>query len=126
MIDADLKAWVLELNHNPSLDIYFSSEYMSGKKMTDDDICPVDFHVKSKVISDTLHLVGKKLSTIASIDTFNSLSHIHPKEDGAQPLNHILQQLRQLFYKLTPIKEKRFITSGAYEKLHKLPLFSKL
>jgi len=91
MIDEDLKAWVLEMNHNPSLDIYFSSEYMSGKKMTDDDICPVDFHVKNRVITDTLQLARKKLSTISSIDNFNSLSHIHPKEYGAAPFNRILQ-----------------------------------
>jgi hypothetical protein len=54
LIDEKLKVWVLELNDNPSLDIYFSSEYMSGKKPTDEDICPVDFHVKSKVVTDTL------------------------------------------------------------------------
>lgn len=40
LIDAKLKAWVLEINDHPSLNIYFDSNpSMEHREMTDDDIC---------------------------------------------------------------------------------------
>ena len=40
LIDRNLKAWILEVNDHPSLDIYFdSSTSMQKSKKTDDDIC---------------------------------------------------------------------------------------
>ena len=54
LIDEDLKAWILEVNNNPSLNIYFDAEAMSGKRMYESDICQVDLYVKSRVVSDTV------------------------------------------------------------------------
>ena len=43
LIDENLKAWVLEINDHPSLNIYFSNAPpMSGTKYNEEDICPVD------------------------------------------------------------------------------------
>ena len=57
LIDRDLKAWILEVNDHPSLNIYFdTSTAIEEKEMTDEDICPVDFLVKSTLVTDTLHL----------------------------------------------------------------------
>ena len=43
LIDAKLKAWVLEINDHPSLNIYFDSNVtnvtMEHREMTDEDIC---------------------------------------------------------------------------------------
>ena len=40
LIDAELKAWVLEINDHPSLNIYFNpKETMEEREMTDEDIC---------------------------------------------------------------------------------------
>ena len=41
MIDEELKAWVLEVNANPSLGIH-----REGTTGREEDICPVDLHVK--------------------------------------------------------------------------------
>lgn len=57
LIDSKLKAWILEINHNPSLDIYFDTTFMQhNKNQSDADICPVDFHVKSMVVKDAILL----------------------------------------------------------------------
>lgn len=56
LIDQQLKAWVLEVNDHPSLNIYFDSskEAMGQREMTDEDICPVDLHVKSRLVKDVI------------------------------------------------------------------------
>ena len=56
LIDENLKAWILEINDHPSLNIYFDAEFMSGKKMEDADICQVDLYVKSALVTDTILL----------------------------------------------------------------------
>jgi hypothetical protein len=65
MIDQKLKAWVLEINHSPSLNIYFKKDElkipgMHGKDQPppeDPVIDKVDLYVKSKVVEDTLNLI---------------------------------------------------------------------
>ena len=78
LIDEQLKAWVLEINDNPSLDIYFDPAHMSNTRCYDSDICPVDLHVKSKVVTDTFKLVSKAKSKIESTETFKSMTKIFP------------------------------------------------
>jgi hypothetical protein len=78
LIDEDHKVWLLELNDDPSLNIHFDKDYMSGKKPTDEDICPVDFHVKSRLVTDFFELCKK--SKIESIDTWHSLSKMQGLE----------------------------------------------
>lgn len=70
LIDKNLKAWVLEINDNPSLDIYFDTLFMQHKAHDEADICPVDFYVKSRVLTDAIKLAKKKLSG----DKFGSLT----------------------------------------------------
>jgi hypothetical protein len=71
-LDADLNASVLEINDNPSFDIYFGKEFMSFKRQYEEDICPVDFYVKSKVLGDAINLARKKKKP----DSFKSFSFI--------------------------------------------------
>ena len=60
LIDSNLKACALEINANPSLDIYFDQLFMQHKVHTDADVCPVDLYVKSRVVSDAIRLAQKK------------------------------------------------------------------
>ena len=64
LIDHKLKAWVLEINDHPSLNIYFEKEHMSAKKMEEIDICQVDLYVKSRIVTDTVTLAKKSFETI--------------------------------------------------------------
>ena len=50
--------------------------------MTDADICPVDFAVKSSLVKDTIKPVKKNSPTVVGLDSFNSLTKIHP--DGVE------------------------------------------
>ena len=56
MIDSKFKAWVLEINHSPSLNIYFSKDQKEeilkdpDAKKVGPKLCPVDLHVKSRVV----------------------------------------------------------------------------
>ena len=60
LIDDKMKAWILEVNDHPSLNIYFDKEYMSHRVMTEEDVCPLDLYVKSRVTKDTILMAKKK------------------------------------------------------------------
>ena len=46
MFDENCRAWVLEINEHPSLNITFENEYMNSKKSVDEVISQVDLLVK--------------------------------------------------------------------------------
>lgn len=114
LVDEKGKAWVLEINDHPSLNIYFDKEFMNNvKKPSEDDICPVDLYVKSRLVTDVIDLCCKSPSKIADIDCHNSLTRIIPdSQHEVHELHTLMQGLRRLFYKSTPIKNKTYITSG--------------
>ena len=83
LIDSDLKPWVIEVNHNPSLSIYFDDEAgMQHKRYTDADINQTDLYVNARVVGDTIKLAKKSRSAIAELESFRSLTRIHPVEGG--------------------------------------------
>jgi len=83
LIDKDLKAWVLEVNDHPSLNIYFDTNTtMEHREMTDEDICQVDMYVKSRLAKDVIMLTKKKRSSLDDISEFGSLSQILPDEEA--------------------------------------------
>lgn len=105
LIDENLKAWVLEINDHPSLNIYFSNDPpMSGKKYNEEDICPVDLQVKTTVVTDTINLSKKKFSTIQETETFKSLTRVHPSQGDPDPADEseyvyqLLELIRKVFY----------------------------
>ena len=111
LIDRDLKAWVLEVNDHPSLNIYFDSNTtMEQRPMTDEDICLVDLHVKSRLLKDTILLAKKNRENLAGLNELNSLSKIHPGvvsgDDAALDIYETVRSLRSIFYSITPIKNK--------------------
>lgn len=81
LIDSKLKAWVLEVNDHPSLNIYFDTSFMEAKRMDETDICQVDLYVKKRLVTDTLNLAKKKMSEKREIDQFHSLTRLHPHTD---------------------------------------------
>lgn len=126
LIDNKLKAWILEINDHPSLNIYFdTSAGMDHAVMTDADICQVDFHVKSRLVRDTILLTKKKRVTVEQTREFGTLTKIHPSEESGESaidMYSLVRQLRTVFYSLTPIKTKAQITSQNFEKLFNKPV----
>ena len=80
MIDENLKAWILEVNDHPSLNIYFDTSFMEAKKNTEEDICEVDLFVKSRLVTDTIRMVKQKRSELAQTHEFGSLTRLHPAD----------------------------------------------
>lgn len=65
---------MLEINDNPSLDIYFDQLFMQHKVHNESDICPVDLYVKARVVTDAI-----KLSMLKSPPSqMLSLTRIYP------------------------------------------------
>ena len=57
LIDSDLRAWLLEINDNPSLYIYLEKDYMGGG--VEKEISQVDLDVKSLVVADAIKLAKR-------------------------------------------------------------------
>jgi hypothetical protein len=66
---------------------------MGSKKMEDSDICPVDYHVKSTLMIDSIKLAKKKFSTVQETNDFGSLHRIHPIGQG-QEMYELVNLLR--------------------------------
>lgn len=90
---------MLEINDNPSFDIYYSQEYISMTKKGEEDICPVDLYVKSRVIRDAVNLMRSKHYTSESLEPLDL------------EVDETFLLVRDLFMKLTSIKNKSTLTS---------------
>ena len=55
MIDDQMNAWLMELNANPSLNVYVDKDLDNGDIVQ--TLCELDKYVKSMLISDTFRLV---------------------------------------------------------------------
>ena len=68
-------------------------------------------------------LCKKNKETVAELNEFNSLTRIYPPQDeSALNVNELVLKLRQIFYALTPIKNKAQISAQMFEKLHQKPV----
>ena len=73
-------------------------------------------------------LSKKNKETVAELEEFGSLTKIYPaqaegqQEESAVNVNELVLNLRQIFYALTPIKNKAQISSQMFEKLHQKPV----
>ena len=61
IIDEQLNAHALEVNSSPSLNIYMEKEEYDTKGLVkvdygEEHVCPVDLHVKSKILVDLMNL----------------------------------------------------------------------
>ena len=121
LIDKRLKAWIFDINHNPSFNILSQKEFM-GKKNEPIPVSQVDFYVKKMVYQDALKVAFKSRSSDALHqlgNRFQSLTRLYNFNEFAQPLedenfNEVhedLKALRLFFYTLTGRKDPSIITS---------------
>ena len=78
MIDTDLKAWVIEVNNHPSMNIYLCKE---GPKGLIKETSEIDQFIKMKVAGDAIKLMkNKKKAKRHEIEKYRSYSRILPHE----------------------------------------------
>ena len=123
LIGHRLKAWVLEVNDHPSLNIYFdTSTGLEKQELTEEDICQVDLHVKSRLVTDVVGLARKKRDAILELSEFGSLTKVHPESitqrDGAVEVDSIVRNLRTVMKNITPMRNKLSVTAQVFEKLY--------
>lgn len=77
MIDEQLNVWLIEINANPSLNVYIDKELPNGD--IEQTLSELDKYVKCMLISDTLKLVGH--TQIAKTEQLNDHSHQQDPND---------------------------------------------
>ncbi len=85
------------------------------KEFTDDDICPVDLHVKTRLVNDVIRLCKKSRESVQELSEYGSLTKIHPEgienAEDAVEIYPLIRNIRDIFYNITPIKNKKVVTS---------------
>ena len=81
MIDKDRKAWLLEINDHPSMNIYDCKEIL-GCDHESCEISQTDLYVKTQVMRDALKIMLRaKREHLSEIQEYRSLIRIYPSED---------------------------------------------
>ena len=115
LVDQNMKAWLLEINDNPSLYIYLEKDFMGGG--VDKEISPVDLEVKSKVVTDAI-LLAKRNSSAGWPENFRSFNHLAGLDgESDSVVLESAKALQQLFHEITPIKNKKNMGTSALNKL---------
>jgi hypothetical protein len=79
-IDADLKAWMFEINDHPSLNINLEKE---GPKGLIKEISEIDKYLKVKILGEAISLMNKKSITRFEVETYKGYIRILPDEGYA-------------------------------------------
>ena len=91
LIDENCKPWVIEVNHNPALSIFFDEEAsMVHRRYTDEDINMTDLYVKARVVGDAIKLAKKSNESVSTCEQFGSLKRIHPIQGDSSIYNGIV------------------------------------
>jgi hypothetical protein len=92
-----LKAWVIEINDHPSLNINLCKEGAKGLEKT---ASGVDKYIKMKVVGDCIKFMNKhKKNARPDVDSYRSLQRILPCEEMDD--FSIFSEVKTVFDKLT-------------------------
>ena len=112
LVDSKLKAWLLEVNANPSMNMYLDKELPNGD--LERTLCYLDKHLKSMVMQDAVNIVKSKTSP----DSYGCFEKIHLNSYYDQ--FYIWEDARKIFERLGGIKSPEFISSSQFQRLSKL------
>lgn len=117
LLDQNLKAWVLEINDHPSLNIVMCKVPM-GCRHLDCPVSNVDLVVKKEVIGD-LYQIMRNNNQVE--DRFMSYSRIFPlKKSADERVYGEFKKLRNFFYGLCNSKDGlNSLSAASFEKLTK-------
>lgn len=106
MFDTKLWAWLLEVNANPSLNMYIDWELSNGD--IERVLSDVDRYIKGTVVSDALKIVRNK----DMVDLEGSFERVLPPWDKKYNQYYIWEEGWKIFEKLGGVKSPEFITSS--------------
>ena len=106
MFDKKQRAWLLEVNANPSLNMYIDRELPNGD--LERVLSDVDRFIKGSVVSDAIKIVKNK----DMVDTEGTFERILPPREKRYNQYYIWEDARKIFEQLGGVKSPEFITSS--------------
>ena len=80
MIDENLNAWLLEVNANPSLNVYTDKELPNGD--IEQTLSELDKYVKTNLLSDVIKIVTTPHEQLKNVHEQGLLKKILPLSNG--------------------------------------------
>jgi hypothetical protein len=114
MLDADFNTWLMEINANPSMNMFLEKEGVNGDK--EKILSELDKHLKTKVLQDAFHIVKSK-----DLDEFGCFEKILPVDDKQFNRYYLFDTIRDIFEKLGGVKKPDFLTASQFERLGRYP-----
>lgn len=80
LIDENLNAWLLEVNANPSLNVYTDKELPNGD--IEQTLSELDKYVKTNLVSDTIKIVSQSSEQLKQLNELGLFKKILPLPNG--------------------------------------------
>lgn len=116
LLTSDCKAWLLEINANPSLRIDFETEVSPG--ITDSHPSALDLHVKAMVVEDAILISRMKIKEQILLEKFRSYEKLLPAEYDFSCCGEMFMALKNVFCLYTEIKNPLFVPAGKFRRIY--------
>lgn len=121
LIDEKLHVWLVELNANPSLNVYTDTTLPNGD--IEQNLSELDKYIKTNLLSDCLKIITLSLEQEKEPQEMGSLSKILPSEEDELEDLYIYCYLESLFEFLSGSKHYDFLTITQFQRIQKIPGF---
>lgn len=114
MLDEDCKAWLMEINANPSMNMFLEKQGVGGQQ--EKILSELDKHLKTKILEDAFQIIKCKMN-----GDYGSFEQILPVQDEKFNRFYVFERVREVFHHLGGIKKPDFLTASQFEKLGRYP-----
>lgn len=115
MLDHNCKAWLMEINANPSFNMYLERENEKGE--FERTLSELDKYLKTLVINDALKIVRSK----KPVDDLGCYEQILPSPDEEFQRYYVWDKARSIFDRLAGVKKADYLTASQFQKLGRFP-----
>lgn len=115
MLDQNCKAWLMEINANPSLNMFLERQNEKGEY--EKTLCELDKYLKTLIIDDAIKIMRSK----KPLDDTGCWMKILPTENPEINQFYVWERARQVFELLAGIKKTEYITASQFQKLGRFP-----
>jgi len=115
MLDHNCKAWLMEINANPSMNMYLERQNEYGEH--ERTLSELDKYLKTLVIEDALKIVKSK----KPLEDYGCYERILPTDDEEVNQFYVWDKAREMFGKLAGVKKTDFLTASQFQRLGRFP-----